>query len=366
MSGLITGLVLKKPLTPEYTGEMKFVAVVYADHAWQDGTHAYPSVKTVATETGFSERTVQRLLRRLERLGLLVPDGKGPRGTTNYKFPLEDAGDDGARLVLRPALGGDRLTPQAPGGDTDSGDTTDTLLNQLGGGGNKLIPGPTFLVGVTPDGRESQPLSVSGGTIETIAQSGDDRRDLLSDDLQAALTEAGVYRSIWADVRNKLAIGWTEQDVEAVIRWSGGGARFTARIREGSKAPSKYYKSTLERQVELDDDPDLTPEQAAEVDGLVAQDGARVWADDDQAPEAPDWWIRVVDQLDTRAPWRLTLLDASLSWELGGLRVGVPYDQADELGDRLTRYIERALVGVLGREAKVEIVAREAGENEGL
>lgn len=121
MSGLIVGLVLRHPISDAFNTEAKFVATVYADHAWEDGTHAYPAVETVARITGLSDRTVQRYLRALEKLGMLIWSGKGPRGTNQYRFPLETGNDGSVRLAL---AGGDRLSPrQAVGGDTESGDT---------------------------------------------------------------------------------------------------------------------------------------------------------------------------------------------------------------------------------------------------
>ena len=109
MSGLIVGLVLRLQITEEFNSEAKFIATVYADHAWEDGTHAYPSVDTVAKITGFSERTVQRYLRTLEK-SLLVLDGKGPRGTNRYKFTLRETTDGSVGLVLR---GGVTQSPPA-------------------------------------------------------------------------------------------------------------------------------------------------------------------------------------------------------------------------------------------------------------
>lgn len=134
MSGLIVGLVLELPVTKEFTSEVKFTATIYADHAWQDGTHAYPAIATVAKTTGYHERSVQRYVRVLQKLKVLIPDGKGPHGTNNYKFPLEHI-NGGSRLSVA-FVGGDSLPPRQPAtgdtdsGDTDSGDTSVTLFNQ--------------------------------------------------------------------------------------------------------------------------------------------------------------------------------------------------------------------------------------------
>ena len=134
MSGLIVGLVFEMPITDEFTSEVKFTAAIYADHAWQDGTHAHPAVATVAKKTGYHERSVQRYVRVLETLKVLILDGRGPHGTNNYKFPLEQI-NGGSRLNVTFA-GGGSLPPRQPAtgdtdsGDTDSGDTSVTRINQ--------------------------------------------------------------------------------------------------------------------------------------------------------------------------------------------------------------------------------------------
>lgn len=121
MSGLIVGLVLRTPISETFNTEAKFIATVYADHAWEDGTHAYPAVDTVAGIIGLHPRTVQRYLRVLEGLGMLIPDGKGPRGTNKYKFPIKENKDGSIMLVLD---GGGTAPPRQPArGDTVSGDT---------------------------------------------------------------------------------------------------------------------------------------------------------------------------------------------------------------------------------------------------
>jgi hypothetical protein len=132
MAGLIVGLVLRIPITDEFNTEAKFIATVYADHAWEDGTHAYPAVDTVAEITGLSPRTVQRYLRILESI-LLIHDGYGPRGQNKYKFPLEINQDGSVRLKLR--VGGVTVSPRqgvrgdSLSGDSLSGDTGVTQTN---------------------------------------------------------------------------------------------------------------------------------------------------------------------------------------------------------------------------------------------
>ena len=150
MSGLIVGLVMRHPVTKEFSGETKFVAMIYAEHAWPDGTHAYPAIETVAEIIGCSIRSVQRHVRTLEKIGMLMLEGKGPKGTNRYKFPLVSC-DGAEKLDLKPIEqpeevektavlahknGGDNLSPRqivTGGGDIPSGDKTlgDTGVTQL-------------------------------------------------------------------------------------------------------------------------------------------------------------------------------------------------------------------------------------------
>ncbi len=139
MSGLIVGLVIRTPISEVFNTEAKFIATIYADHAWEDGTHAYPAVDTVAKFTGLHERTIQRYLVVLKSMGMLIPDGKGPRGTNKYKFPLEEKADGSVRLAL--SGGGTQSPRQADGGDTVSGDTVlgDTGVTQTNNPSSVLV-----------------------------------------------------------------------------------------------------------------------------------------------------------------------------------------------------------------------------------
>ena len=63
----------------------KFVLLALADHARDDGSRVYPSIETISKKTGFSERTVQRQMRKLQALGVLeIVKGANRYGTTEY------------------------------------------------------------------------------------------------------------------------------------------------------------------------------------------------------------------------------------------------------------------------------------------
>jgi len=71
----------------------KFILLAYADHANHEGKNVFPSVKLIAKKTGYDHRSVQRITRKLENRGLLLEDGKGPKGTKRWRIPIP-VGDD--------------------------------------------------------------------------------------------------------------------------------------------------------------------------------------------------------------------------------------------------------------------------------
>lgn len=62
----------------------RLVLLVLADKANDDGTGAWPSVRTIAREARMSVRAVQYSLRRLELAGAIVATGSSGHGTTVY------------------------------------------------------------------------------------------------------------------------------------------------------------------------------------------------------------------------------------------------------------------------------------------
>lgn len=101
----------------EAKGSDRLVLIALADKASDDGTHAYPSVDTLARESRCSRRTVQSSLRKLEADGRLVCEGLGPRGQNRYvvimggaqdSHPITDHDAGGAEV----APGGRRSRPK--------------------------------------------------------------------------------------------------------------------------------------------------------------------------------------------------------------------------------------------------------------
>lgn len=92
MSGKICGLVWDYDLPHNEA----WVLMAVADHADHSGRNAFPGVRLLAWKTGYEERQVRRILKRLEARGALVPQNRGRAGTvTTYAIDL-------SRLTLKP------------------------------------------------------------------------------------------------------------------------------------------------------------------------------------------------------------------------------------------------------------------------
>jgi hypothetical protein len=347
MSGLIVGLVLRLPITDDFNSEAKFIATVYAEHAWEDGTHAYPAVETVAKITGFSKRTVQRYLKTLRQI-LLVPIGKGPRGTTRYDFPLVENPDGSVRLAMR---GGDSVTPlakteksvdsgdtqtprQPDGGDTESGDTES--------GDSIVSPEPIT--------RHLKPKEEEGQEVQKISL-----------DLQEALKDLGIYLSVWNEVKKRLLDGWVEADVFALISWmrkttkdkTQAAQRFVKRVREGTKAPREFYPRQQPVVTDAADD------QASEVDGIgIAYDQTVTTA-------VLKAWSVVVEQLgfEMKKTWFEEYVQTAIPVHFDGgiLLVGVLTEaRRDWLESRLASSFEHLMSGAIAAKVEVKFVVVEA------
>jgi hypothetical protein len=346
MSGLIVGLVLRTPITEEFNSDAKFIATVYADHAWEDGTHAHPAVDTVAKITGIHVRTVQRYCRRLESIGMLVLSGKGPRGTNQYSFPLESREDGSVRLKL---LGGGAVPPRQPaGGGAKSGGAES--------GGAIVSPKQTTRPLIHEEEKAASKFN-------------------FSTELQSELKELGVFVSLWKGIELKLTMDdWTEGDVVALIDWmtdtraskTKAAQGVVTRMRENTKAPKEYYAFSKRRmsgkwypghqandqanESEQEDQPeDVEPEY------VFFQADETVTAEIEQA------WRSTLDQLKMDMPRSAfgTWVEDTMPvrFEANTLYIGTISPSArDWLESRLQSTVERLLVGILNREVTVQFV----------
>lgn len=116
MSWEIIAKILEIQPSNEFTSEMKFTAIAYANFARPDGSNVFPSVSTIAKITGYGERSVQRYKAALVSFGLLIPDGKGRHGTDKFRMPINS--NRYATVTPLEFGGGD-----SPSGDNPSGVT---------------------------------------------------------------------------------------------------------------------------------------------------------------------------------------------------------------------------------------------------
>lgn len=107
--------------------EERLVLLAYADHADDEGASIFPAVARVARKTGLTERSVQRITRRLTSAGLLLPDGSGPKGTRRWRMPLPLGGDGLSPLPDRVTLKTEGVTPATDGGVVP---VTRTVINR--------------------------------------------------------------------------------------------------------------------------------------------------------------------------------------------------------------------------------------------
>lgn len=204
----------------------KSVAVALADHASQDGSKAFPSVKLLADKCEVSPRTIQRALRRLEAMGVLVivrEGGCGPRDTREWKFDLHllrtiaatetkeimhsDKGDKMAPLTDEL-----RVTPVTPKGDTDDnkGDTgvTRTVTNLHEPRSAPLPPSPDA---APPSGQIDKSIG-QGRVVPAIrVRAGDMSWGKWLDHIRAKLGE-GAAAAVIAAGEIKVAARWPTDD----------------------------------------------------------------------------------------------------------------------------------------------------------
>lgn len=116
----------------------KAIALALADVGDNEGKGIYPSVARIAWQTGYSERQVQRILKRLKNDEIVVSEGRSHLGTNIYFL-------DVSKLPKRPSFaeyraaqneqieGGDILSPYRVTSTTEKGDmvSPDPLDNHI-------------------------------------------------------------------------------------------------------------------------------------------------------------------------------------------------------------------------------------------
>ncbi len=78
------------------------ILLALADHADHEGNNVFPSLGLVAWKTGYSEQQVRRVLRQLEKKGILKATERKPGKSTRYKIVIE-AGEQKLPRVITPS-----------------------------------------------------------------------------------------------------------------------------------------------------------------------------------------------------------------------------------------------------------------------
>lgn len=116
--------------SPVAVASERFVLVVLAEHAGHDGWDARPSVATIASETGYSERQVQRALGALQKAGAIEQTGVHPSGVRIWRVLMDRESFEAANWSAEQEAYAEtaaKRTPEngeafyrKPGGDTAS------------------------------------------------------------------------------------------------------------------------------------------------------------------------------------------------------------------------------------------------------
>jgi hypothetical protein len=123
-------------------GPAKAVALVLAEHAHEDGSETYPSISTIALESGFSRSTVERSIKQLRDMRIIMKTKNWtPRHSNKYRFTI-DLGSSERQVTTDSVVSERRVrVVRVTGQSSQSDDLTprEPLYNQLGGA--QVLPG---------------------------------------------------------------------------------------------------------------------------------------------------------------------------------------------------------------------------------
>ena len=123
-------------------GPTKSIALVLAEHAHEDGSETYPSIATIALESGFSRSTVERSIKKLCEMHIIVKTKNWtPRHSNRYRFVI-DLGSSERQVSSDSVVSERRVRHVRVKGQTrQSDDLTpiEPLYNQLGAVKNSTV-----------------------------------------------------------------------------------------------------------------------------------------------------------------------------------------------------------------------------------
>ena len=191
---------------PNGGGEM-LLALALADHASDDGSKVYPSIKALAEKTRQSERTVQYQLRRMEAMGwlILVSPGHGGRSMTS-EYRISSDWIKGAEIAPF------QNDPKNPQKDADFAPFTDAERVQS-----------TTEKGATDDTKGCNPRQKR---VQPVAPANNHHRTIIEPSMNhnAQARPQDVPEQVWSDwstLRKQLRAPVTETAIDGIRREAG-------------------------------------------------------------------------------------------------------------------------------------------------
>lgn len=205
-------------------GTELLMLLAIADNAADDGTNAFPSVRTLARKTRLDDRTVQRIIGRLVEQRQLGVETRGGRAANRYSVLM------GENLSTPPA---NRHPRQGAAGGTDATPGVAQLRHPTPGTATPPEPPGTVLEPSSPDGVGPMRLAKSEAEEAEYAK-----------DIDAVLDELGPAWRLTPKQRQRLApkvvealaAGWSARKLSAHL-----GAN-----PEGVKSPAAVLSARLD------------------------------------------------------------------------------------------------------------------------
>lgn len=115
----MSGKIMGKVWDLELPHNQLLVLLALADHADHEGNNVYPSLGLVAWKTGYSEQQVRRVMRQLEKVGILTVVARKPGKSTHYKISVEAGKQKLPRVITPSKMSGVSKSNPLHSGTTD-------------------------------------------------------------------------------------------------------------------------------------------------------------------------------------------------------------------------------------------------------
>lgn len=186
----------------------KYVLIAYADHADHQGRNIFPAVETIRKKTGYkSGRSIQNIGNDLEKMGVMIADGQGPRGTNRWRIPFSEKGDR-----IEPATPAEFAPPQNLRGANQN--------NSLGAIPSGAIPSGA---NIAPELKEPEPEQINN-IHNNMSLIWEQTKEQIKGLVKRALYETWVEptrailfdgRTLCIAARNSIARAWLENNITA-------------------------------------------------------------------------------------------------------------------------------------------------------